>query len=206
MISQRIKKDLKSLWKRLGSLKVTCPKCKRRIRIRRGDTIKCKCGNNLSYRSFFRDKFDYDVYLIDANVLIYAAGKGPYSVHCRKVASFGSDDVRIGTTRRIISEVGAEIEKRFSKDMIVFNTGLISDELSSLKTNYLKQPSEADLSLIQAARQHPEVRGIITYDRDFGRIAASGIIEKRSSVKFWLGNAREFLERYEIRSKLGKRI
>ena len=47
-----------------------------------------------------------------------------------------------------------------------------------------------------------EIKGIITYDRDFGRIATKGIVQKRSSTNFWLGNAGEFLRKYEIKSKV----
>jgi len=55
------------------------------------------------------------------------------------------------------------------------------------------------LSLVQAAYEHPEVRGIITYDIDFTRIATAGLVEKKASMKFWLGNAKEFVEKHRIK-------
>ena len=78
-----------------------------------------------------------------------------------------------------------------------------------MKTNKLKQPSEKDLSLIQAPIDHPEIAGIITYDRDFKAIATSGLISSKSSryaSNFFVGNAIEFLEKYDIKSKIGKKI
>lgn len=190
---------------RYDSLKVTCPHCKRHIRIRRGETITCNCGYSLSYRRFFNEKINHVVYLIDTNILIYASHKNnPRVRYCRQVVSFDSPDIKMGITERIRRELG-DLADNLPKNIIVYKTGPILDDLLDLKTNYLKQPSETDLSLIQAARQHPEVRGIITYDKDFGRIAASGIIERNSSVKFWLGDAKKFLEKYEIKRKVGKK-
>ena len=187
-------------------MKVTCPVCKRRIRLRRGQTIKCKCGNSLNYRRFFNEKIAYVVYLLDANILIYAANhKDPRHRYCQQVINFNSDDIKIGITERVKKEL-VSINNRIPAHIIIYKTGQINDDILDLKTNYLKQPSENDLSLIQAARLHPEVRGIITYDKDFGRIATKGIIEKRSSIKFWLGDAKEFLGKYEIKNKLGMLI
>jgi hypothetical protein len=50
--------------------------------------------------------------------------------------------------------------------------------------------------------EHAEIKGIITYDRDFSRIATQGLVQRRSSTKFWLGTASEFLKKYEIQSRV----
>jgi len=187
-------------------MKVTCPGCKRRVRIRRGENISCRCGQGLSYRRFFNERVGYVVYLVDANIVIYASKQDdPRSKYCKQVVFFRSNDIRIGITKRIKEELG-DLAEFLPESVIVYSVGSISSDLLDLKTNYLKQPSETDFSLIQAARLHPEVKGIVTYDRDFRRIAASGIVERRSSVKFWLGNAKEFLEKYEVKSKMGKKV
>ena len=184
-------------------MKVTCPHCKRRMRIRRGTDIVCKCNTKLNYMQFFRDKIEYIVYLLDANILIYADNKNDKRNHlCKQILRFTSPEIKVGTTDIIIGEVKKNKKIRVPREFHIYKTGKISDELTDLKTNYLKQPSEADLSLIQAAIEHAEIKGIITYDRDFTRIAAQGLVQKKSSSKFWLGNARDFLEKYEIKTRM----
>jgi predicted nucleic acid-binding protein len=184
-------------------MKITCPKCKRRVNIIRREITRCKCGNNLNYRHFFYEKINYDVYLIDANILIYAENEEQSKGRlCKKIMMFDSHDIKIGTSERVITEIGNAIENSIPKTIIIYKTGAISDKLKELKTNFLKQPSEADLSLIQVAIEHPEVIGLITYDNDFDRIATSGLMERKSTRSFWLGNAKEFVEKYEIKSKI----
>jgi len=107
----------------------------------------------------------------------------------------------IATTRQIIEEVGSVIEQQLPEMFLIYNVNIILGDLKEIKTNFLKQPSIADLSLVQAAYEHPEVRGIITYDNDFARIATAGLVERKASVKFWLGNAKEFVEKHRIRTK-----
>ena len=184
-------------------MKITCPICKRRIRIRRGETIKCRCNNAINYRHFFNKKISYDVYLVDANIFIYMINKNMnHGGSCKKVLSFSSDNILIGTTEKVLGEVGESISDIDITNIKVYKTGKINEKLMDLKTNMLKQPSEVDFSLIQAAIEHPEIKGLITYDKDFGNIAASGLIEHRSARKFWLGNAKEFLGKYEIKNKI----
>ena len=170
-------------------MKVTCPRCKRRIRLKKSRNMLCKCGYEFRYTEYFGNK---KIYLVDANVIIYAMEKKNITGKiCKKVLS-RSD---IATTERVLKEVQCEI----NISLKVFRVKKISDELKELKANTLKQPSEADLSLIQAAMDHPEINGIITYDRDFKNIATSGIIQTKSSkysAKFWVGNAKEFLDKH----------
>ena len=188
-------------------MKVTCPKCKRRVRIRRGENRPCTCGHNLNYRHFFHKVVDYDVYLVDANIFIYAINKDPArGGSCRKVLGFSSERIKIGTTDKVMDEVNEPVSQLDIVDIKVYKTGKINEKLKDLKTNQLKQPSETDLSLIQAAIEHPEVKGLITYDKDFANIATSGMVENRSVRKFWLGNARDFLGKYEIKTKVGKKL
>ncbi|MFO7676971.1 MAG: type II toxin-antitoxin system VapC family toxin [Thermoplasmatota archaeon] len=186
-------------------MKVTCPNCKRRIRIRRGDESTCVCKNKLHYSKFFKKKIPYIVYLIDANVIIYAYNtKDKRNKLCKKVLNFNSSSIRIGTTNVILDEIGQNKNIIIPERIKTYTVGKLSDELLYIKTNYLKQPSLADLSLVQAAIEHPEIRGIITYDKDFSRIATRGVIQKRSSSHFWLGNAYAFLNKYEIKSRVKK--
>ena len=181
-------------------MKVTCPSCKRRVRIRRGETIQCSCGQTLTYRSFFRRLINYDVYLVDANVIIYALeSSDERGKNCQEILRLKPGRIRIGATQRVLDELSGIKNHQLPNSLIVYRAGPLLPHLRSLRTNYLKQPSETDISMLQAAVQHPEIKGIITYDRDFKRIAAQGIIERRSSRKFWLGDASLFLRKYEVK-------
>ncbi len=153
--------------------------------------MSCKCGYIFNYSKYFGKP---GIYLVDANIIIYALEKEDYrNKSCRKILN--RED--IATTRRVLEEV----HRDFKNNLKIYTVRRISKELRELRTNTLKQPSEADLSLIQAAIDHPEVAGIITYDKDFKNIATAGLIQTKSSQfspKFWVGNAREFLEKHKI--------
>lgn len=153
--------------------------------------MSCKCGYIFNYSKYFGKP---GIYLVDANIIIYALEKEDYrNKSCRKILN--RED--IATTRRVLEEV----HRDFKNNLKIYTVRRISKELRELRTNTLKQPSEADLSLIQAAIDHPEVAGIITYDKDFKNIATAGLIQIKSShfsPKFWVGNAREFLEKHKI--------
>jgi predicted nucleic acid-binding protein len=176
-------------------MKITCPACKRRIRLKKSRNIKCICGNEFSYSTYFgKDR----VFLIDANIIIYSLNNDRQRGNsCKKILSLSN----IATTDKVLNEVN-----NYSNDKLkIYKMEKISDELKELKTNNLKQPSMKDLSLIQAAIDHPEIGGIITYDRDFKAIATSGLINSKSSkfaTNFFVGNAAEFLKKYRIKKDL----
>jgi hypothetical protein len=66
-------------------------------------------------------------------------------------------------------------------------------------TRSVKQASFfADLSLIQAAREHPEVRGIVTYDVDFKNIATAGLVRTKEG-RFFVGTADEVLKKHGLK-------
>jgi len=183
-------------------MKVTCPYCKRRIHICQSRKNVCACGKLLNYRHFLHEKIAYDVYLVDANILIYAfESSSVRRKYCQAILTMHAPSLNIATTRQIIEEVGSVIEQRLPEALLTYNISTIPSYLAEIKTNFFKQPSIADLSLVQAAYEHPEVRGIITYDKDFTRIATAGLVERKSSIKFWLGNAKEFVEKHRIRIK-----
>lgn len=181
-------------------MKVTCPQCKRRVNIKRGEEYTCKCNQKINYMKFFKKRINYIVYLADANIFIYSDNEKDFRhVICKKVFKFDNPRLKIGTTDVIIDEIKENQNINIPDDFLIYKIGKISDYIRNLKTNYLKQPSKADLSLLQAAINHPEIKGIITYDRDFGRIATKGVIQKKSSSDFWLGNAAEFLRKYKVK-------
>ena len=172
-------------------MKVTCPQCKRRIRLKKSRNIKCKCGHEFSYSTYFgKDR----VFLIDANIIIYSINNDAHRGNsCKNVLSKSN----IATTERVLNEVQNDIDIKLR----TYKVKEICQELKELKTNTLKQPSEKDLSLIQAAIDNPEIGGIITYDKDFKNIAATGLIMSKSSEKspeFWVGNAKEFLKKHRL--------
>ncbi len=179
-------------------MKITCPSCKRRIKLRRGEKKQCYCGNWLDYRWFFKKRIPYDVYLLDANIMIYAdKNKGKRSQLCKKTLSVKTPTLRVGTTQQILEEIGETIRKKLPKTILIYTAGKILNKLKGTKATGFKQPSKVDLSLLQTALEHPEIHGIITYDNDFRRIAASGFIEQHSSRKFLITTAAAFQKKFE---------
>ena len=110
--------------------------------------------------------------------------------------------VDMSTLRKGSEFASVEAVFKIPESVIIYNISNIFNDIKELKTNFLKQPSKTDLSLLQAAFENPEIYGIITYDKDFYRIATSGILEKKSNKKFWLGTAKQFLNRYDVKSSL----
>ena len=170
-------------------MKITCPICKRRFRLKKSRMIQCKCGHEFAYSTHFGKE---KIYLVDANIIIYAINNDSHRGNsCKKVLSMPN----IATTERVFDEAQNDISFKLK----TYKVKEICEELKELKTNTLKQPSEKDLSLIQAAIDHPEIGGIITYDQDFKGIATSGLIKSKSSKyasNFFVGNAAEFLKKY----------
>lgn len=179
-------------------MKITCPSCKRRVKLRRGEKKQCHCGHWLDYRSFFKQRIPYDVYLLDANIMIYAnENKGKRSQLCKKTLHVKTPSLRVGTTQQILEEIGSTIRKNLPKTILIYSAGKILKKLKGTKATGFKQPSKVDLSLLQTALEHPEIHGIITYDSDFKRIAASGLIEQYSSRKFLITTAAAFQKKFE---------
>ena len=172
-------------------MKITCPKCKRHIRLKKSRNIICKCGHDFPYSSYFgKDR----IFLVDANIIIHAINNDAhYWQSCKKVLSM----LNIATTDKVFNETNYDLKTPLK----IYKVKEISKELKDMKTNTLKQPSDKDLSLIQAAIDHPEVGGIITYDNDFKAIATSGLIGSKSSKsasQFFVGNVEEFLKKYGL--------
>ena len=166
----------------------TCPQCKRRLRIKKSTMKKCPfCGYDQQYANY---KHFGKIYLVDANIIINAINND---------SRFGSDcdeillRTDIATTKHVIEEVG-EHDKNPGR---IYKVAKISKDIKELKANSMKQPSDADLSLIQAAIDNPDIVGIITYDNDFFMIAAKGIVQSKSSKPFgfWVGTATDFLKK-----------
>ena len=169
-------------------MKVTCPKCKRRVRLEKSRNVHCVCGHEFVYmRLAHKEKR----FLVDANIVLYAHNKDPVRGRdCEQVLLVA----RVAATPQVLEEVRPSC----TPTLFVYTVKEISPLLRELWTDRSKQPSTADLSLIQAALDNPEVCGIITYDRDFKAIAARGFIRSQSSKTaddFWVGTAREYLER-----------
>jgi predicted nucleic acid-binding protein len=177
-------------------MKTTCPKCKRRIVLKKSRKIKCKCGHEFSYSTYFgKDR----VFLIDANIFIYSLNNDSYRGRsCKNVLSRCCN---IATTEQVLNEVK---NRKYNTDTIpTYTVNEICFEVRERIANSLKQPSEKDLSLIQAAIEHPEIGGIITYDQDFKSIATSGLIKSKSSKdasEFFVGDAVEFLKKYGLKT------
>ena len=171
---------------------ITCPQCKRYIKFkkRRGEHV-CSCG-------YVFDIFQYykKYYLADANIVIYHRENAKYAKACK--VALNQNDIAI--TDKVYEEINRQLPV---PDIKIFKTGELKEEIASLSTNCLKQPSEVDLSLVQVAVFNPQIIGIITYDNDFKNVATAGLVNKRNinGPQFWIGNAHEYLLRKRIWKK-----
>ena len=172
-------------------MKVTCPNCKRRIRVKRERIIKkCKCGYQFTYEECFGHLSK--IYLVDANIFIYSINNDKHrGIYCNKVIM----EDNIATTDIVFREIRGPVPSNIK----IYKTGKISDDIREIHTNRLKQPSIQDLSLIQVSIKRPEIAGIITYDRDFKDIATAGLVllQSEKGTNFWVGNAKEFLRMHK---------
>jgi rRNA-processing protein FCF1 len=167
-------------------MKTTCPKCKRRIRIRKGKRdLKCPCGFELSHRKFFGSS---NVYLIDTNIFLYAVNNDRhYGDACVTLLSVGGE---LATTNHVVDE----IRQSCRHSVRVYNVDKISPEVAELRYgDESRELSLADRSLIQCAIDHPEIGGIITYDIDIKSVVPSRLI--KSEKPFYVMTAEQFLKK-----------
>jgi predicted nucleic acid-binding protein len=173
-------------------MRITCPHCSRRIRLKKSRQMFCECGHEFDYSTYF--KGDMLVYLVDANIIIYALQNNPqHGKACRELV-FSSGSFQLGTTDKVLLEIKQDLPCVLK----IYNVKVIEQGLQELFTaKTFKQASLTDLSLIQAAREHPEIRGIITYDLDFKNIAAAGLVHTKDG-RFFVGTADEVLKKHRM--------
>jgi len=169
-------------------MKVNCPICKSRVRIRKSKRdAKCSsCGHEFSHRKLFGDA---DKYIVDTNIFLYAMNNDRYyGDACITLLSMCAGE--LVTTNHVIDE----IRQACDYSMKVYNVATISPEVAELRygdeSNVL---SIADRSLIQCAIDHPEIGGIITYDTDIKNVVPSRLI--KTDKPFFMGNAEAFLKK-----------
>ena len=166
-------------------MKITCPECSRRIKVKRNTRNNiCKCGYKFPHNKTF-GKME-QIYLVDANIILYAANRDPKrGKHCKTVL----ESAPIKTTERVLKEI-----KQYNPFSVgAYKVKEISPEVEELKYNSLKELSDADRSLIQCAIDHPEVAGIITYDKDIASVVPARLIQ--SEKKFFIGKPAEYLKK-----------
>ena len=141
-------------------MRKTCPKCSRRIRVRKERAPKCACGYEFTYSKCFGAP--NEVYLIDTNIFLYALNhEGYFGEYCNEVLNNGSS---VATTRQVIEEIRQPNNYRVR----LYDVKEISKEVKELHYDTAEDLSFADRSLIQCAIDHPEVIGIISYDYEIG--------------------------------------
>lgn len=135
------------------------------------------------------------LFALDANIFLNA-----YNCHpemgdaCRWVLE--SSRVRICTTRQVLSEAYDTKGNRLPAQLELVEVGAIEGRIMDLRPAVsVKEPSEADRSLMQAVLNNPEIRGIVTFDPDFVNIAAAGLLTT------WTGHKVEVLNAFELRSR-----
>ena len=168
-------------------MKKTCPKCKRRIRLRKNKReVKCKCGYEFSHNKYFGT--GNEIYLVDANIFLYALNKDKYyGRYCYETL------LQCGSVVATTVQVMQEIKQPNDIDVRTFDVKKISPEVNELHYDTAEDLSLADRSLIQCAIDHPEIIGIISYDMDIRNVVPTQLI--KSEKKFFVGNAQEFLKK-----------
>jgi predicted nucleic acid-binding protein len=170
-------------------MKTTCPKCKRRVRIKKSKRdIRCSCGFEFSHRKFFGDSTKF---LVDTNIFLYATNQDRhYGDACSTILSLYQEN--LVTTNHVVDEI-----KQFDIDaMKVYTVMKISPEVEELHYDD-GELSIADMSLIQCAIDHPEISGIITYDTDIKSVVPSRLI--KSEKPFFIGTADDFMKKRRIK-------
>jgi len=127
------------------------------------------------------------VYLVDANIFIYALNNDErYGKHCQIALSES-----VATTEQVL----AEVKQENIYNIRVYKVKKISPEVNALRyeNDKMKTLSEADKSLIQCAIDNPEICGIITNDFDIKSVVPDHLI--KSEVKFFVGRPHEFLKK-----------
>lgn len=155
--------------------------------------MRCKyCDHQFSTDAVFGKK---RIYILDSNIYIFADNddrlKGDL---CKEVINRND----VATVDILLnSEIPPSATEKFPIRE-VYRAKRLCDEVRELRLQDLeKQPSEQDLTIIQVAIDNPDIAGIITYDKDFKKLATSGLIQKKSQYKssFFVGDAEEFLNR-----------
>jgi hypothetical protein len=140
------------------------------------------------------------LYLIDANIIINAfMGEGNLREACLWMITSGT--VRIATIDRVLNEAYNIGDNTIPESIEILPVGQMDPRLVELRPpRGCKEPSNVDLSLMQAVLDHREVKGIVTFDGDFRMIAAAGFLSNWTNRKVEVLNAIELRERI-LRSK-----
>lgn len=143
------------------------------------------------------DESERDMYLVDANVFINAIQTpGMRGRISRWVLE--NPNLKIATTYQVLREVH-NMPEEMRKSLILFRVRRVDPVVESVKPQYgKKEASGPDKSLIQAAIDHEEVKGIITFDRDFKNIATTGLIQVK------MGRKVDVLTPHELKKKIVK--
>lgn len=183
-------------------MRKTCPKCKRRIRIKNKREVKCKCGYEFSHNKCFG--LGNETYLVDANIFLYALNRDRfYGRYCSDTLA------HCGKTLATTVQVMQEIKQPNNFAVKIIDVKKISPEVDELHYDTQQDLSLADKSLIQCAIDHPEIIGIISYDMDIRNVVPTQLI--KSEKKFFVGNAQDFLKKTnqltndDLRNNHGKR-
>jgi predicted nucleic acid-binding protein len=174
-------------------MRITCPHCSRRIRLKKSRQMLCQCGYEFEYSTYYRG--ETPVYLVDANILIYAIRNDAHHGKACQTLVMSSGPFLLGMTETVLSEIKQEPPWALK----IYKVKVVEQELRELFTEKtVKQASLADLSLIPAARERPEVRGIVTYDVDFKNIATAGLVRTKEG-RFFVGTADEALRKHGLK-------
>jgi predicted nucleic acid-binding protein len=140
----------------------------------------------------------YGYILIDANIIIHAAGKDFNAIFCQQLLHRLNKGRVLATTNLVLNEICTREDNRRIMDEYrfkIYNVNYISEYVKELTISSETQLSEPDKSLIQAAIDNKNIVAIISYDSGFQKAAAKGIIQKKSDYQrsFRVNTAKEYL-------------
>lgn len=137
---------------------------------------------------------DLPIYLGDTNLFINAERwRWP---QCNRVLDAAGTKFRLAVSRQIFNELHHSY--RMPQDLLVIDVPAVAAELRELADANVsvlgKKAGDADLSLIQALLDRPDVRGIITEDPDIRNMHPDSIVRKLKGRTVECLTASEFCE------------
>ena len=88
----------------------------------------------------------------------------------------------MATTDAVVNELSFR-QKEYVSFNMVYNVKTISPEVNEMHYDTDDDLSLADKSLIQCAIDHPEIAGIITYDKDISSVVPARLIKSEKKLE-----------------------
>ncbi|HEQ79021.1 MAG TPA: PIN domain-containing protein [Euryarchaeota archaeon] len=134
-------------------------------------------------------------FLLDANIFLNAyRNDHKFGKICWWILK--DSGIKMATTYRVLKEIENTHNNELPGLLKIFEVS-IEERVKKLRpAEGKKELSEADMSLIQAAMDYKEVKGIITFDPDFKNVATQGLLHMWTGRTLIVVNPFEYQKRY----------